>query len=280
MQDHRRPHRAGAPRALVATPRDQRRLVVGPCGRRFEHSTSAAGRPGSDVASRRVRASASVPYDAGLATTRCRSRRSATRLPIRRRGVVGDQVMFAAGSTRPARRPRAVGAIRGATRADAARPADGVPRRRPAPRSATRCTCSAAATASASSTRSSASTRTGTSTSVGTLPGRVVRLDRRDASATPRTSSAGTPARSGSTPSSRSRPRPAPRVVAHLPVGLRYAAVGAAGGRLVIAGGTTPTAHATTAIYVVRSRDRDGDEDRRPRRSRSRTRRRSASATR
>ncbi len=40
-----------------------------------------------------------------------------------------------------------------------------------------------------------------------------------------------------------------PRVVAHLPVGLRYPAVGAAGGRLVIAGGTTSANHATSAIY-------------------------------
>jgi len=40
-----------------------------------------------------------------------------------------------------------------------------------------------------------------------------------------------------------------PRVVAHLPVGLRYPAVGAVNGRLVIIGGTTPAAHATTAIY-------------------------------
>ena len=40
------------------------------------------------------------------------------------------------------------------------------------------------------------------------------------------------------------------RVVAHLPTALRYAAVGAARGRLVVAGGTTLSAHATSAIYV------------------------------
>jgi YVTN family beta-propeller protein len=40
------------------------------------------------------------------------------------------------------------------------------------------------------------------------------------------------------------------RVVAHLPTALRYAAVGAAAGRLVVAGGTTPSAEATSAIYV------------------------------
>jgi YVTN family beta-propeller protein len=40
------------------------------------------------------------------------------------------------------------------------------------------------------------------------------------------------------------------RVVAHLPVGLRYPAVGAVGGRLVIAGGTTPSAHATRSVYT------------------------------
>jgi YVTN family beta-propeller protein len=39
------------------------------------------------------------------------------------------------------------------------------------------------------------------------------------------------------------------RVVAHLPVGLRYPAVGAISGRLVIAGGSTPSAHATRAVY-------------------------------
>ncbi|MDQ1512020.1 MAG: hypothetical protein QOG50_3864 [Actinomycetota bacterium] len=44
-------------------------------------------------------------------------------------------------------------------------------------------------------------------------------------------------------------PNTGPRVVAHLPVGLRYPAVGAVNGRLVIIGGTTPSAHATTAIY-------------------------------
>jgi YVTN family beta-propeller protein len=44
-------------------------------------------------------------------------------------------------------------------------------------------------------------------------------------------------------------PAGGPRVVAHLPVGLRYPAVGAVNGRLVIIGGTTPSAHATTAIY-------------------------------
>ena len=56
-----------------------------------------------------------------------------------------------------------------------------------------------------------------------------------------------------------------PRVVAHLPVGLRYPAVGAADGRLVIVGGTTPSAHATTAIYVFDPATRRGHEDRRPR---------------
>ena len=45
-------------------------------------------------------------------------------------------------------------------------------------------------------------------------------------------------------------PATGPRVVAHLPVGLRYPAVGAANGRLVIVGGTTPASHATTAIYL------------------------------
>ena len=44
-------------------------------------------------------------------------------------------------------------------------------------------------------------------------------------------------------------PNGGPRIVAHLPVGVRYAAVGAADGRLVIVGGTTTTADATTAIY-------------------------------
>jgi len=44
-------------------------------------------------------------------------------------------------------------------------------------------------------------------------------------------------------------PTTGPRVVAHLPVGLRYPAVGAARGRLVIAGGTTPTSHASRTIY-------------------------------
>jgi YVTN family beta-propeller protein len=39
------------------------------------------------------------------------------------------------------------------------------------------------------------------------------------------------------------------RIVAHLPVGLRYPAVGAAHGRLIIAGGTTATTHATRTIY-------------------------------
>jgi YVTN family beta-propeller protein len=38
-------------------------------------------------------------------------------------------------------------------------------------------------------------------------------------------------------------------VVAHLPTSLRYAAVGAAGGRVIIAGGTTPTQAATSAVY-------------------------------
>jgi YVTN family beta-propeller protein len=40
-----------------------------------------------------------------------------------------------------------------------------------------------------------------------------------------------------------------PRIVARLPVGLRYPAVGAADGRLIIAGGTTPTSHASRTIY-------------------------------
>ena len=37
------------------------------------------------------------------------------------------------------------------------------------------------------------------------------------------------------------RPGSPPRVVAHLPFGLRYAAIAADGGRLIVAGGTTPS---------------------------------------
>jgi len=44
-------------------------------------------------------------------------------------------------------------------------------------------------------------------------------------------------------------PERGPHVVAHLPVGLRYPAVAASGGRLIIAGGTTPAANATSTIY-------------------------------
>lgn len=43
--------------------------------------------------------------------------------------------------------------------------------------------------------------------------------------------------------------RPA-RVVAHLPTALRYAAVSAAGGRVVIAGGSVPTGAASRAVYT------------------------------
>ena len=45
-------------------------------------------------------------------------------------------------------------------------------------------------------------------------------------------------------------PQSGARVVAHLPTPVRYAAVGAVDGRLVIAGGSTPAARATTAIYA------------------------------
>src|SRR5581483_6953012 len=46
------------------------------------------------------------------------------------------------------------------------------------------------------------------------------------------------------------RPGAAPRVVGRLPVALRYAAVGAADGRLVIAGGSTPDGTASRAVLV------------------------------
>lgn len=46
------------------------------------------------------------------------------------------------------------------------------------------------------------------------------------------------------------RPGAPARVVGRLPVALRYAAVGAAAGRLVIAGGSTPAGTASSAIYV------------------------------
>lgn len=44
-------------------------------------------------------------------------------------------------------------------------------------------------------------------------------------------------------------PQTGAKVVAHLPTPLRYAAVGSSGGRLVIAGGSTPSDRATTPIY-------------------------------
>ncbi len=44
-------------------------------------------------------------------------------------------------------------------------------------------------------------------------------------------------------------PGAAPRVVAHMPIALRYPAVAAFNGAIVIAGGTTPTVRATSAIY-------------------------------
>jgi YVTN family beta-propeller protein len=52
------------------------------------------------------------------------------------------------------------------------------------------------------------------------------------------------------------RPGAAPRVVAHLPVPLRYAAVTAIGSRLVIAGGSTPAGKATDEVLVFDPADR------------------------
>jgi YVTN family beta-propeller protein len=46
------------------------------------------------------------------------------------------------------------------------------------------------------------------------------------------------------------RPGSPARVVAHLPVALRYAAVAAAGGKVVIAGGSTPVGTASSAVYA------------------------------
>src|SRR5579885_692369 len=48
------------------------------------------------------------------------------------------------------------------------------------------------------------------------------------------------------------RPGRAARVVAHLPTGLRYAAVTVVGGRLVIAGGSLPNGSASVAVLVYR----------------------------
>jgi N-acetylneuraminic acid mutarotase len=46
-------------------------------------------------------------------------------------------------------------------------------------------------------------------------------------------------------------PGSAPRVVAHLPVGLRYAAVAAVEGRLIIAGGTTPNGLSNAILSLI-----------------------------
>ena len=46
------------------------------------------------------------------------------------------------------------------------------------------------------------------------------------------------------------RPGTAPRVVARLPVALRYAAVTSAGGRLLIAGGSTPNGTASRVVLA------------------------------
>lgn len=48
------------------------------------------------------------------------------------------------------------------------------------------------------------------------------------------------------------RPGARPRVVAHLPFALRYAAVAAAGGRLVIAGGSLESGAASAAVLAYR----------------------------
>lgn len=47
------------------------------------------------------------------------------------------------------------------------------------------------------------------------------------------------------------RPGEAARVIGHLPVALRYAAVAAAGGRVVVAGGTTPDGAASDAVLGI-----------------------------
>ena len=141
-------------------------------------------------------------------------------------------------STRATRRPRESSAStrRADTSSARCRPRCTT---RPVPASAARSTCSAAVTASASSTRSCASTRPGAATKVGTLPAAssdstaaVVgehRVRRRRLHGTPwlDTIVAFTPGAGA-------------RVVAHLPTPLRYAAVGAVDGRIVIAGGSTP----------------------------------------
>jgi YVTN family beta-propeller protein len=46
------------------------------------------------------------------------------------------------------------------------------------------------------------------------------------------------------------RPGTAPRVVAHLPTPVRYAAVTAAAGRLIVAGGSLPSGDASAAVYA------------------------------
>ena len=69
-------------------------------------------------------------------------------------------------------------------------------------------------------------------------------------SAAPRTSSAATPARAGSTRSSRTAPASTPRVVAHLPKTLRYAAVTAVGKTLVIAGGSLENGTASDSVLA------------------------------
>ncbi|MFL5680797.1 MAG: hypothetical protein ACJ77B_09385 [Chloroflexota bacterium] len=53
------------------------------------------------------------------------------------------------------------------------------------------------------------------------------------------------------------RPGTAARVVAHLPTPLRYAAVTAAGGRVVVAGGSLPSGGASRAVYVFDPATRD-----------------------
>ena len=83
-------------------------------------------------------------------------------------------------------------------------------------------------------------------------------------SAAPRTSSAATPARAGSTRSSRTAPATRRAFVAHLPKTLRYAAVTAVGKTLVIAGGSLENGTAERQRARFRPGDTPRHEDRHP----------------
>ena len=127
---------------------------------------------------------------------------------------------------------------------------------RPPSPSAARCTCSAAATASASTPRSPPSIPAPAppAAPVRCRPRR--RMPRPPRSGTWPTSSAATPAPGGSTRSSRGARAPRAASSRACPHGLRYAAVAAAGPRVVIAGGTLPDGSASRDVFVFDSRTR------------------------